>query len=300
MLDSISISRAFCRYGWLVTLLIAATGCEENPVGGGDRIGLTNRVLSGQVELDRNVSPENVFIWLESFDISTRTDADGRFQLTLPPAGAQSTGGISGAFTLYAFMGNYTLGTTEVFTRNGEFIFDTPEVSDEGALRQPELLFQRLNIKTTVEPTSVEKETIVVTRGKSNFFMDIDVSLQAVKDDTVLVFFPAETNSVHGPLLFRNTETNEVTVLSSFIAEEVTSELDTVTAELKTRSMEINLLPDDLKVGEYEIVPYLLVNDITLPQGLQDEFGLAVLSPGEIYLRIPFVRNGNQRFFRVE
>lgn len=280
--------------------LLVVTGCEENPVGGDEGISVANRQITGTVRFDTNIEPANVYVWLDGFDLNTRTDRTGKFELVLPPSAAQGRSGITGAFNLYYYMGNYTFASTEVFTKDGEFVYDTEEISADGQLREAVLLFQRLRIRTAVRPGSVSRSAITVTGGKSDFVMAVDVTLQAARNDTVIVFFPATVESRTGPLLFRNTVTDQVTVLNSIVAEQVTSALDTVTAAQKVRTMEINLFPDDLGVGEYEIIPYLLVDDVELPAGLRDELGLDVLLPGAPYLKIPFVRDGDQRVFTVD
>ncbi len=278
---------------------ILLMACESNPVGGDNDISFSNRQISGQVRFDSALAPEQVFVWLEGFDVATRTDKDGRFQLTLPPPTAQgASGGISGAFRLYYYVANYTLESTEVFTRDGLFVFDTDDIDAEGRVRQTILLFERVKVSTSVQPFRVSKSAITVTAGKSDFNLAIDITLQTPRD-TVIVFFPEGDGTNMRPLLFKETATNEVTVLNALVTVPVESFTDTVTTAQDITRLEINLLPDDLLLGQYEIIPFMLINDLPLPKGLRQRLSLTSIEATESYLDIPFIRFGRDRTFSV-
>lgn len=60
------------------------------------------------------------------------------------------------------------------------------------------------------------------------------------------------------------------------------------------------LFPDDLEPGEYEIIPYLLIQDQEVPGALIESLGLDVLMLGESYINLPMLRQADPLTFRVE
>lgn len=287
-------------YLLLLISLLFVMACTENPLDGDNEISAGNREVRGSVRLSNDNTPEGVYVWLEGFSIGTKTDANGNFKFILPPRQVQANSeGVTGAFNIYYFLGNFDLEKTEVFTRDGSFVYSTGEINARGELIQSKLLFQNLRISTTVMPTSVHTSQITVTEGKTDFIMRVDVALQAIKD-SVVVFFPGLVNSTFGPLLFRNVDTDEVKILGSTIAGLVGSDLDTITVEEEVRTMVVPLFPDALSEGIYEVIPYLLVKKEDIPDELIRSLGPEVLELGVSYLNIPFKRKGSRRFFRVE
>jgi len=277
-------------------LLIACLGygCTENPIGDNE-ITFGNRQITGTVQLSNNGVADNVYVWLEGFDLGTRTDEQGKFQLVLPLPSAQGTAsGVSGAFLLYYYVSNFQLATTQVFTQNGFFVYSTDEINADGELIQPKFLIQKLIIDTRVQPSSYSNAEVATTPS----LLRIDVRLQAI-NDSVAVFFPGLVGSTFGPLIFRNVESNEVTVSSSAVSGLVTSPRDTITVEPTIRTMSIRLGSDNFSPGTYEVIPYVLVEDGGVPNGLFNSLGSRVLEFGPDYLLLPIVREGEERFVTV-
>jgi len=144
----------------------------------------------------------------------------------------------------------------------------------------------------------VSNSEIVVVEGKSDFLLRVDVTLQTVKDSTV-VFFPGLLNDTFGPLIYRNIDSNKITILGSTVVTFVQSDLDTIDTAPVIRTMVVPLFPGDLLPGEYEIIPYLLVKNEEIPESLIDSLGEDVEELGPDYLFIPMIREGNERFLKV-
>ncbi len=292
-----SISKELKPYSLLVSLFFVYA-CTQNPVGD-DEISSRNRTIKGEVRLSNNLHSENVYVWLDGFNLGTRTDEQGKFRLALPPTSAQDNfAGVTGAFNLYFFVANFNLQSTQVFIQNGLFVYSEGEINSSGELNQPKFLIQNLQIQTKVQPSSVSNSEIVVVEGKSNFILRVDVTLQTVKD-SIVVFYPALVKDTFGPLLYRNVDSNEVTILGSTVATFVDSDLDTVDMVPGKRTMVVPLFPDDLLPGEYEIIPYLLIKNEEIPERLIGSLGEDVEELGPDYLSIPMIREGNERFFKV-
>jgi len=292
-----SISKELNSYSLLVSLFFVYA-CTQNPISD-DEISSRNRTIKGEVRLSNNLRSENVYVWLDGFNLGTRTDEQGKFSLALPPLSAQDNfAGVTGAFNIYFFVANFNLQSTQVFTQNGLFVYSEGEINSNGELNQPKFLIQNLQIQTKVQPSSVSNSQIVVVEGKSDFLLRVDVTLQTVKD-WIVVFYPALVKDTFGPLLYRNVDSNEVTILGSTVATLVESDLDTVDMAPGKRTMVVPLFPDDLLPGEYEIIPYLLIKNEEIPEPLIGSLGEDVEELGPDYLFIPMIREGNERFFKV-
>lgn len=277
----------------LLFLLVYFLCCTENPIGE-DEIAAGKRHIRGQVRLSNNLSPEEVYVWLEGFNIATRTDAEGRFEFTLPVNSSYgNSGGIDGAFNLYYFLANFNLATTEVLVRNGEFLYGYGEINSLGELNQPKFLSRRLEVETKVRPESAS----ITLLQASSALLRIDVILQAI-NDSVVVYFPGIVGDTRGPLLFRNTQTNETFIRRSRIAAFVPHEVDTIDSSPAFRTMVVELTPDLLPPAEYEVIPYLLVQDSEVPPQLIESLGNRVETLSPEYLSLPMKREGS-RFFTM-
>jgi hypothetical protein len=281
-------------YLFLSLYLINYLGCTGNPVTEHEIV-LPNRQIRGSVRLSDNLSNEGVYVWLEGFNIGTRTDSQGKFQITLPSQG--SPGGITGAFNLFYYVANFVLASTPVFIQNGEFVYSIGEIDSRGELSSPKFLLQNLFIETRVNPSSVSLSDLSEA-GDQFVIVRVDVILQAPVD-SVIVFFPGLVNDTFGPLIFRNVNNGEISILESTITELVFSDLDTIDAVPTTRIMALKLGRNDLLPGEYEIIPYLLVKEKGVPPLLIASLGERVEELGPNYLNIPFRRLGDNRFLKI-
>lgn len=284
----------------LVIGYLGLVACETNPVGGSTDIAAPRRRLLGEVRLDARMPPAGVYVWLEGFDLGQKTAADGRFEFVLPAPLAQSGGrGVSGAFNIYYFMANFRLAVTPVQVINGDIVYSTDQIDADGEIRIPKTLSQRLRIGTSMQPFSVRNSDIKVTSGRTDFLVRVDVTLQAVRD-SVIVFFPRKVGHTFSPLLFRNVATNKIKIFGSTIAGFGASDIETVDRVPLVRTMVVPLFPDDLEPGEYEIIPYLLIQDQEVPGALIESLGLDVLMLGESYINLPMLRQADPLTFRVE
>lgn len=269
--------------------------CTNNPLGENE-ISLGNKQIRGKVQLSNNMDPEGVYVWLEAFNIGTRTEEQGDFQITLPLQASQGNG-VTGAFNIYYYVANFNLESTQVFTRNSLFVYSQGDINSNGELNNPKFLFQNLQIITRVIPSSVSP-TDFESLGEAPFIVRVDVTLKATAD-TVVVFFPGLVKDTFGPLIFRNIDTDEIFILQSAISGFVESDLDTIDSVPVTRTMAIGLTQEDLPKGEYEIIPYLLIRNGGIPPLLIESLGEKVEGLSESYLDIPLRREGDARFFRV-
>jgi len=127
------------------------------------------------------MSPDDVFVWLEGLDISTRTDPEGFFQITLPPPSSQPGGSLSGVFKLYFYVANYRLDSAYVVILNGCVEYDHGDLNEKGEISRTKCLSEFLSIRTSLNPSTIDENY--------EGFIDVTVSVHT-DTDTVVVEVP--------------------------------------------------------------------------------------------------------------
>lgn len=262
--------------------------CTEHPFGA-NTISSLNRQIRGEVVLSDRSSSGGVYVWLESFDIGTFTDGRGRFEISLPvPALQGLSGGADGVYNLYFFVANYQLSSAKVAVRNGAFLYSYGDFNGNGDMNWIISMLKLLQIRTTVEPDSVTMDF----EGP----ILVEVGLRAVFD-SVTVLVPKIIGGYTGALLFRRVETGDVYIdLPDF--GEGTQTVVKIGPEEHIIKMLINIDRGDFPAGQYEVIPYIWIEQQDLPEGL-----IVSLSPnaeklGADYLKIPFKREGGRFLIR--
>jgi hypothetical protein len=280
----------WAKWPFFITALIALIGlsnfcgCTSNPFGEDD-IASGTGTIRGSVQLSNRASPEGVYLWLDGFNLSTRTDASGNFVLTLPPPSAQgSSGGISGVFNLYFYLANYLLASTQVATQKGGFVYARGDLNAKGELAAPKTLQRFLRISTLVAPSSV----------RTNFTgnINVEVTLEATIDSATVIF-PKAVGGLLGAIFIKRAGSEEV-FLAESVPGAVTRDIQIIGRAPHRRLMLFNLLQRPLPPAEYEVIPYVLIRHEFIPPGLMASLGANVEDFGPDYLKIPFSREGGR------
>ena len=116
----------------------------------------------------------------------------------------------------------------------------------------------------------------------------VKVTLQAILGE-VTVEFPIAVGNLISPVIFRNVNTDEVFILESTIAGLSVGDFLTLGVDPVSRFLIIGLRSHHLSKGEYEVIPYLLINQ-PLPEGLLESLGENVEELGPNYLKMPILR----------
>lgn len=254
-------------------------GCTENPFSN-DKVSGGSRQVSGTVRLGDGQNAEGVYVWLEGFNIGSRADGSGRFQLTLPPRSSQG-GDINGVFNLYFYAANYRLAASEVIVRSGEFAYDQGDINKNGELASAPVLAKFLRIITAVSPATISSSAL------SRVY--VTVTLQATAGDTVTVAFPGLFSDGLAKALLKKSGADEVILLYSNEFGFATSDLQIVNTGGFSRTIAFDLRGVAIPPGDYEVIPYLLIKHDVVPAGLLERLGSAF---GKDYLQIPFRREG--------
>jgi len=277
----------------LVRLVAAACclsiflSCTANPFGDDD-ISADRGKIRGTVTLNDTGSPQGVYVWLDGFKVGAWTDAGGKFQLTLPPPSAQGAGGgVSGIFSLYFYIANYSLASAQVVTQNGEFVYSRGDFNSKGELASPRSLRRFLRISTAVSPASVQM-------NDPNNRIGVTVSLQATIDSATVIF-PGSVGGLLGGVLFRKVGTDTV-IVHALDPGARTRDVQIVGTMPHQRFLIFTLaqLNPPLTPGEYEVIPYLLMGHEAVPAGLISTIAADAEKLGPNYLKIPFRREAGQ------
>lgn len=143
-------TRRFSMAGLLIITVILIH-CTRNPVGD-NKIKPKNLTVTGAVQLSDATLPEDVFVWLEGFNLSTITDSTGRFRLQLPSPETQPGGGVSGMFKIFYYVANYKFAVSIVAIVDGSFVYGEKAVDKNGRISR-QILKKLVDIETNVTPT---------------------------------------------------------------------------------------------------------------------------------------------------
>ena len=255
--------------------------CEKSPMHG-DISNPPNLDIRGKIALSDPASPEGIHVWMEDTPLSTATDRDGVFTLSLPPAASNSTVYASGVFNLYFYIANYRLASTAVTVLNGKFLYSRGEVNGNGELIQTLFMEKLLNITTQVDPSVVTPEY--------SASINVLVTLRALRD-SVDVAFPKLLGGKLGAILFRNLETGQIIAEAPEINSGIWL-IKRIGNEPETFSFSFDLKRAILPVGRYEVIPYFFIEQARMPEGLLTSISQKAEELGPDFLKIPFRRNG--------
>lgn len=273
----------------LLVLLLWFAACTSNPIGE-DEISSGKRQITGKVTLSDKASPAGVLIWLDFFDAGAKTDENGEFSITLPQTAIQggTSDGVTGIFTLYYFLTNYKLETTQLVVNNGEFAYSQGDINQDGELFEPKSLRKFLSIRTSVEPATVSEDFVGV--------INVNVHLQTLlNQETAVVRFPSSTLGPLGTIILKYLATGELFVFAS-LQRDPNSDTQTIGNIEQVISMSFNKTQAEFPLGKYEVIPFMLIQVDPIPAGLLSHFGidLNLLAPTADYLEIPISRSGGE------
>ncbi len=214
-----------------------------------DEIQLDPRTIRGTVHLSQSNDLAKIFIYLDGINIGTFTDANGMFQLTLPPNLGAAGGSVSGVFDLYFYVANYNLKKVRVAIQNGQFVFGQEGLDQNGKITPTPMLSRAVRIE--VIPTSGYEGVA------SRYAAKIRITAEG---DPVPVDLPNASPQMIGGALLQNLDTDSV-----FIKRMYTSGYAQIYHFTAYQSgCDFSFIFDskdlNLPAGRYRIVPHVLPN----------------------------------------
>jgi hypothetical protein len=264
--------------------------CTENPFND-DEIDPSFHQLTGTVKINDGSQLVSIYVWLEGFDIGTYTDPEGQFLIKLPSSTNQIGGtNLSGTVNLYYFVANFKLGSSKVTLSHGRVVDFEGDFDKNGELDKPIILEQIVAVKTSITPSSIPLS--------SNKAVTIKITLEAFTQN-VPVYFPGQIEGINFPLLLKMSQSNNIIIMESILKVSHIGPFneDNITVN-KTYSRELELYIGAksalLSEGEYEVIPYLLVNYDPVPINLLKSLGVTAIPSITDYVKIPFKREGGK------
>jgi len=194
---------------------------------------------------------------------------------------------MNGVFKLYFYVANYKLSSVEVVVQNGDFLYSRGDIDENGEMNGTRSLLKLLNISTLVEPASVETDF--------EGLVNIQLTLQAAFD-SVTVVFPKIVGGSSGAVILRRIGSGDIFMDIPDISTDIRV-VERIGPEERIWDMVFNLVRGALPEGQYEIVPYFLIEQENMPEELLESLGPNVMELGPGYLKIPFKREGG--YFEV-
>jgi len=282
-----------------VILVLALTGCTNNPFETTDKITPRENKIEGTVQLDDGSSPDGVYVWLERLNRGSWTDRKGHFEMIFTAAN-QPGNALSGEAKLYYYLANYKIETARLAFFQGKVLYAHGDLNDEGVIKKPIILTKLLEVKIDVEPqqfprnpvldslTMVERELIRVQLKLRSLTESVKILCPHDELGPLAVLFFKRIDSVQQFAEMRKTRGPEAII---FLADQF---IGLVPQKWETSfSLEVGHLPP----GNYQIIPYFSVYQDNLPEELLESLGKNVTRPIMTYLNLPMKREGG--YFKV-
>ena len=265
-------------------LLASIIACTDNPFESRSTMQPTVRRISGFVQLGERSDHSGVHVWLDGFDISSVTDTDGAFAITLPPPSLQATpGGVNGVFSLYAYLGNYRIDSVSVAVRNGMLLLPSESIDEAGRLRDVLFMRELFSVETVLSESTI--------RSSAVNFITAHVKLRSISQP-ISVYFPRAVDAVRGPIVLHELQTGAATVMSTEVSGVGTADIVQLGPVEFVRSLLLILPASSLRPGRYEIIPYILPRQQSVPSSLLAGIGLHVRALSPDYVFFPMLRRG--------
>lgn len=274
---TIVIKILFLARFFVLFLILSVWSCTKNPAANDAIIAPDIRQITGQVVLNDGSPPDSVFIWLEGFDLNTRSDKEGQFTMELPLGSETVAQKLTGIYHLYFYVANCYWESAIVIVNNGILLVSKGDVDEKGRLKHKIKLIKILEMKAKTDPDTITE--------KYNGIVNVHVTLTALEEPVIVKFPKASGQTLAGAIL-RNDEGE----IFFFETTGATERSVIVKEEESDWDLPILYKPGMVPLGNYEIVPYILIWQNGIPEGLLKSIGEDVEEFGPAYLRIPFKR----------
>ncbi|MFH2048808.1 MAG: hypothetical protein ABIJ12_05120, partial [bacterium] len=233
--------------------------------------------------------PDGVYVWLESYDIGTFTDSDGKFSITLPSPEASGLGSdFSGEIYLYFYFANYILDSSVVIFSNGKFSDIQRDIKQDGSLKEVKILSSLLQVNTSIIPSVVrldENGPVKVTVKLKTFHYPLQIYYRGllIKPPPGIlksgIVFKSIVDPENRSVLFDLPGSKKLIYnFPSFQQEEW--------------EYNYNLNTNELLPGKYSIFPFIIINQKRPPIKLIESLGdtsMYIFQPD--YIKLPMKRN---------
>ncbi len=263
----------------LPILILILAGCTENPFFK-DKIDPKDQsTIHGRVALSDDSTPEGIFIWLEGFNISVFSDEEGLFEITLPLPQEQPSGGINGVFKLYYFVENYQIAATTLHVLDGRFRYGQGDLNSSGDIYPWPVLKQMLRVECHLNPESIVRDF--------NREISVQCTLSTTLDSVLVEGYLLSEKEFSGILLVSANPSVSDTILYKMPAAGLQKR---ILKNLEIWQMDFDTKQAAFKTDFYTVIPYLLVPQEGIPDGLLSALGSGITAFSPRYTALPFKR----------
>jgi len=268
------------KYTIILSLILFLVYCTTNPFSKDEDTKSNTQIVSGKIILSDGSYPDSIYVWLEEFDIGVFTNGSGEFRLSLPPQQEQPGGGVTGVFNLYFFVVNYELEFVEVSVNNGLFIYNNGAIDKNGSLKDVITLQKLLNVKTEVSPQHIPADF------RSYIF--VTITLESIENPAKISAIISDNNVISGVFIRNISKKNEF--LNQYFM--TNSRIQTVYVPTIASSSVSYYRYETCEYpkGEYEVIPFIWVEQNNIPVDLIDNFTSYPVSMSPDFLKLPFKR----------
>jgi hypothetical protein len=254
--------------------------CTDNPFDQNDNSDILDRhVLQGALSLSDTVSKNDIFVWLAGAGISTFTDSHGSFRIQLP--NTEEIQGLNGLFSLFYYLGNYRINSSQVFIRDGLFEYGKNDINNEGKIINAPTLYKLLDIHTYIAPV----ETAIVV--DKPVILSVTVELKTLSDPVHVRTYKDKEEALTSMIFLRKNA--DLLAAKLYGNPYSPATVETFTAGSSSVWKGTFRIPANFfESGEYEVVPYIHIIQANVPDELLLSFGEQVHVLSYDYLKIPF------------
>lgn len=259
-----------------VVSLVVQT-CTENPLFKEKINTVDRKSINGRVTLQDSDNNSNIIVYLDGLDKITVTDNDGNFEIELSEGEVQSNDNLTGLFKIYYYVANYKYEYSIVFINKGTFVYDLYNLDAKGKINKTISLKKIIDIETSISENSIAfnyKEDIFINMVLTNYMDSVSVTSNMIKE-----------NQFASVIL--KSENDEI-LINAGVFYSVTS----IIKSTQTWFMILNWeqYGDPRKTGEFEIIPYIQINQEGLPDRLLRKIGKESTSFSTDFLKLPIRR----------
>lgn len=278
-----------CLLGLLI-LGMLLWHCTSNPFS--DEEAIHSQVLHGTISLSDGMIPNNIFVWLEPFDMCTRTDSSGAYSFSLPAPEAQSGGGLSGIYKLYFYVANYAIRSVDIPMANG--LFEPTESTGTSEIGQlPSIELKKLvHIEATqYETHATESHLDSILVHFRMYSLEDEISVRAIFSFPVWKGGPQFMAG-----LVRGLDPNN-SFLRTFLFENPAkghreSHFKAVPQPIDLNPFLVRIPQYEFPDGLYEFIPFITVEQPNVPSGLLEKLGTDAVTFATTYIDYPIkIRN---------
>jgi hypothetical protein len=257
----------------IIFLLISFFSCTSNPFW--EDSPTIEMKITGEVLTENNQTNVPVSVWLETFDLYTTTDSVGYFSFSITNSQTPN-GSMNGPVNLYFFIHNYELDSVTAYFTNGMFSKEQTNFSEDGELLNPVEMKKILSGDVILH----FNKNSIQTRDTLRVSFNLETH-SAVSIDTYKYILQEDGSDFHSGLFFRSLTDSETVTIYRFNGTDqsgnsVEDKLRNLTyVENESITWTYYLLSDSLNLssGDYEVLPYLLVRQDQIPNGLIEALG---------------------------